>query len=187
MNLFKRGLINTISLTAIGGGLLMAAPASALVTPATVTPASVVDTNNTRPYWVGLGIRNEAGNGGGTCTGLLINPRTVLFAAHCVDTLPPSAYDGNSVGNRAQVGYTTDPTFGRTNLRNWLFGQDFAVPSGDGRTMTSSTMVWFDPRSRNGSEFDPATGAFLPADIALAGFDTATEILGRDAQNGIGL
>ncbi|WP_284361835.1 hypothetical protein, partial [Candidatus Phycosocius spiralis] len=30
-------------------------------------------------------------------------------------------------------------------------------------------------------------GAFLPADIAIAGFDTPTELLGRDAQNGIGL
>jgi subtilase-type serine protease len=187
MKLFKLGLINSVACAAIGAGLLSATPADALVTPATVTPASVVDTNNTRPYWVGLGIRNEAGNGGGTCTGLLINPRTVLFAAHCVDTLAPSAYDGNSRGNRAQVGYTTDPTFGTTNLRNWLFGQDFAVPRGDGRTMVSSTMVWYDPRSNSGPEYDPATGAFLPADIALAGFDTATEILGRDAQNGIGL
>ncbi|MFY8062743.1 MAG: trypsin-like serine protease, partial [Usitatibacteraceae bacterium] len=157
------------------------------MTPATVTPASVVDTTNSRPYWVGLGIRNEAGNGGGTCTGLLINPRTVLFAAHCVDDLDPSAYDGNSRGNRAQVGYTTDATFGRTNLRNWLFGQDFLVPAGDGRTMVSSTMVWYDTRSRFGSESPLDSGAFLPADIALAGFNTPTELLGRDAQNGIGL
>ena len=150
--------------------------------------ANAVDTANTRPYWVGLAIRNEAGNSGGTCTGLLINPRTVLFAAHCVDGLAPAAYDGNAPGNRAQVGYTTDPTFGRTNMREWLFGQDFAVPAGDARVMdASSVMVWYDPRSRNGSANDPNNGTFLPADIALAGFGTATELLGRDAQSGIGL
>ncbi|OYU53530.1 MAG: hypothetical protein CFE27_01230 [Alphaproteobacteria bacterium PA1] len=187
MKISRKTLTNTVAGLALGLGVTAGAPALALVTPSTTPPASVVDTSNSRPYWVGLGIRNEAGNGGGTCTGLLINPRTVLFAAHCVDTLAPGAYDGNSRGNRAQVGYTTDGTFGTTNLRNWLFGQDFNVPRGDGRTMVNSTMVWYDPRSRFGSEADPNSGAFLPADIALAGFDTPTELLGRDAQNGIGL
>ncbi len=175
----------TFSAAALG----LAAPASALVTPQGVTPASVVDTTNTRPYWVGLAIRGEAGNSGGTCTGLLINPRTVLFAAHCVDGLAPAAYDAPTApGNRAQVGYTSDGTFGRDNLREWLFGQDFVVPAGDARVMdASSVMVWYDPRSRNGSAAIAGNGTFLPADIAIAGFDRASELLGRDAQSGIGL
>lgn len=176
------------------GGLIAASalatnPVYALVTPNTTTPAAVVDTTNTRPYWVGLAISNEAGNSGGTCTGLLINPRTVLFAAHCVDSLAPAAYDGNSVGNRARVGYTTDPTFGRANVRNFLFGQDFGTQAGsDGRTMVNSNFVWYDPRSRFGSLSNPDTqGTFLPADVAIAGFNTPTELLGRDASAGIGL
>lgn len=182
----RAALLGAATFTAAAIGL--AAPANALVTSANTTPAAAVDTGNTRPYWVGLAIRNEAGNSGGTCTGLLINPRTVLFAAHCVDSLAPAAYDGNSPGNRAQVGYTTDPTFGRTNLREFLFGQDFAVPAGDARTITgSSVMVWYDPRSRFGSAFDPNNETFLPADIAIAGFDFSNELLGRDAQSGIGL
>ena len=164
-------------------------PASAATTPDGVTPASVVDTANTQPYWVGLAIRNEAGNSGGTCTGLLINPRTVLFAAHCVDSVTPGNYDApTSPGNRAQVGYTTDPTFGRTNLREFLFGLDFAVPAGDARVVNgSSVMVWYDPRSRFGSAAIPANGTFLPADVAIAAFDTPNELLGRDAINGMGL
>lgn len=182
---------------ALGVAALGAAPVHAAVSPdappgsppGTDPNRNAIDTANTRPAWVGLGIRNEAGNGGGTCTGLLINPRTVLFAAHCVDALNPAAYDGNSPGNRAQVGYTTDPTFGNANLRQWLFGQDFGPqPGADGRTMTgSSVMVWYDPRSRFGSAAVPNNGTFLPADVALAGFDTANELLGRDAQSGIGL
>jgi len=183
----RKTLSNTVASLAFGLGVTAGAPAMALVTPDIVTPAAAVDTSNSRPYWVGIGIRNEAGNDGGTCTGLLINPRTVLFAAHCVDVLAPSAYNGNSRGNRAQVGYTTDPRFGNVNLRNWFFGQDFVVAAGDGRTMVNSTMVWYDPRSRNGPSRRSNEAAFLPADIAIAGFDTPTEILGRDAVNGIGL
>jgi uncharacterized protein YhjY with autotransporter beta-barrel domain len=182
-------MVNTMLSGLVAAGVLVANPAHALVTPNTTTPAAVVDTTNTRPYWVGLAISNEAGNSGGTCTGLLINPRTVLFAAHCVDGLAPAAYNGNSVGNRARVGYTTDPTFGRANVRNFLFGQDFGTqPGSDGRTMINSNFVWYDPRSRFGSLSNPATqGTFLPADVAIAGFDTPTELLGRDASAGIGL
>lgn len=181
----KQALISTALSAVVLGATFISAPAAALVTPPSAPPASVIDT--TRPYWVGLAIRNEAGNGGSTCTGLLINPRTVLFAAHCVDGLTPAAYNGNSPGNRAQVGYTTEGTFGTTNLRNWLFGQDFSVAPGDGRKMTDSVMVWYDQRSRNGPDPDYADGAFLPADVAIAGFNTPTEILGRDGVNGIGL
>jgi uncharacterized protein with beta-barrel porin domain len=163
--------------------------AFAAVTPDGVTPAQVVDTANTQPWWVGLGIRNEAGNGGSSCTGLLINPRTVIFAAHCVDGVNPDAYNApTALGDRAQVGYTTDPTFGRTNLREFILGLDFVVPAGDARTMTaSSVMVWYDPRSRFGSAAIPGNGTFLPADVALAGFDTPNELLGRDAVNGMAL
>ena len=87
----RAGLLNaaTFSLASIGIAVGMASvnSAAALVTQETLTPAAAVDTANTRPMWVGIGIRNEAGNSGGNCTGLLINPRTVLFAAHCVDGL----------------------------------------------------------------------------------------------------
>lgn len=183
----------TLSTSVLGGIVtavaLVATPASATINPDTTTPAAIVDTGNTRPIWVGLGIRNEAGNSGGTCTGLLINPRTVLFAAHCVDGLNPGAYDGDSPGNRARVMYTMDPTFGNANLRQWLFGQDFGnQPGADGRRPDGqSLMLWYDPRSRFGPAWNPNDGTFLPADVAIAGFDSANEILGRDAQFGIGL
>ncbi|WP_284361840.1 hypothetical protein, partial [Candidatus Phycosocius spiralis] len=187
----RKQFANSVALAAIGTGLLLAGPATALVTPNKVQPTSVIDVNNTRPYWVLLGMRNSAG-GMGSCSGLLINPRTVLFAAHCVGFATPDAYDPTKPTNNASVGYTTDPMFGRANLANWITSGRFPG-FGDGRTMVNSTMVWWDQRSRGDTEgpggplLDPKNGAFLPADIAIAGFDTPTELLGRDAQNGIGL
>jgi uncharacterized protein with beta-barrel porin domain len=167
-------------------GTTLSTPASATINPDTTTPAAIVDTANTQPFFVGLGIRNEAGNSGGTCSGMLINPRTVIFAAHCVDGLAPGSYDApTAAGNRAAVGYTTDPTFGNPNLRNWLFGLDFGPqPGADGRIMNDSVMVWYDPRSRFGPARPLGDATFLPADVAIAAFGRANEALGRDAING---
>jgi outer membrane autotransporter protein len=167
-------------------GTTLSTPANATINPDTTTPTAIIDTSNTQPYFVGLGIRNEAGNSGGSCSGMLINPRTVIFAAHCVDGLAPGSYDAPTApGNRAAVGYTMDPTFGTANLRNWLFSLDFGPqPGADGRTMNDSVMVWYDPRSRFGPARPLGDATFLPADIAIAGFALATEALGRDAING---
>lgn len=169
-----------------GAAIMSASPANATVNPDTTTPAAIVDTTNTQPFFVGLGIRNEAGNSGGTCSGMLINPRTVIFAAHCVDGLAPGSYDApTGVGNRAAVGYTTDPTFGVSNLRNWLFSLDFGPqPGADGRVMNDSVMLWYDPRSRFGPARPAGDATFLPADVAIAAFARANEALGRDAING---
>ncbi|QJE74038.1 autotransporter domain-containing protein [Aerophototrophica crusticola] len=183
-------LLGCASATAMAAGLLASVPANALVTPETrpANAASTVDGTNTRPYWVGLGIRNVAGNGGSTCTGLLINPRTVLFAAHCVDDTAMNQY--NAAGSRASVAYTMDPTFGIGNLRQWLFGNQAngqPQPGSDGRTMTSESVnVFFHPEALKNASNAGDGLAFLSADIAMAAFGTATD-LGRNNANTIGL
>lgn len=183
-------LLGCASATAMAAGLLAAAPANALVTPETrgANAPGTVDTNNTRPYWVGIGIRNAAGTGGGTCTGLLINPRTVLFAAHCVDDTAMAQY--NAAGSRAAVAYTMDPTFGIGNLRQWLFGnQANGQPQAgsDGRSVTAeSVSVFYHPQALNNSSNGGTDLAFLSADIAYAAFGTAVD-LGRNNANTLGL
>ena len=70
--------------------LALATPAQAIVPNDNYTPADISDPADS-VNGVGQFFRND----GFVCTGTLINPRTVLFAAHCVNDLPESAYDTN--------------------------------------------------------------------------------------------
>ncbi|MEE4207988.1 MAG: trypsin-like serine protease, partial [Parvularcula sp.] len=47
---------------------------------------------------IGQMIAESPEGGFGLCTGSLINPRTVLFAAHCVNDVPQDAYGSNTGG-----------------------------------------------------------------------------------------
>jgi hypothetical protein len=124
---------------------------------------------------------NPATTGLSLCTGTLINPRTVLFAAHCVNTRPAEAYGKNGVANGLNPNGTPIAFgFGADNLpavRQWL-----GLTSGTGpadanpalrdatnaaRALYSVEQVWYDPRSLR-----PGAAGFLEADVALATLDT---------------
>ncbi len=70
--------------------LVLATPAQAIVPNDNFTPDDIVD-NDGGVNGVGMFFRND----GFVCTGTLINPRTVLFAAHCVNDRPESDYETN--------------------------------------------------------------------------------------------
>jgi subtilase-type serine protease len=106
----------------------------------------------------------------GLCTGTLINPRTVIFAAHCVYSRPAEAYGTNGVAFGAHAGGTPIAFgFNADNLpavRQWL-GLDggAAGQTNLAKALYAVEQVWYDPRSLG-------PNGFVAADIAIATLDT---------------
>ena len=109
-----------------------------------------------------------AENGGlGSCTGSLINPRTVIFAAHCVNTRAAEAYGAQTGGTPISFGFQQNNIPG---LLNWLgFNDSSRLYRTDVDTAIYNVEhVWYDPRS-----LEAAFGLnFIEADIAIATLDT---------------
>ncbi len=141
------------------------------------TPTDVRDPTNI----TGIGqVVTDAGGGSvGLCTGTLINPRTVIFAAHCVNTRAATAYGANSGGTGIAVGFETNTranAAGQSDeLVNWLLG----ASTGPGRYQTNTAQalynvnqVFWNPASRAAASCTSATSCFIEADIATAVLDT---------------
>lgn len=110
----------------------------------------------------------------GTCTGTLINPRTVIFAAHCVNTRPAEAYGANGVPFGAHTEGGTPIAFGFNSnnlpaVRQWL-GLDggTAGATNIANALYAVEQVWYDPRSIT----SPGSNRFIVADVAIATLDT---------------
>ncbi len=90
----RAALLATASASA---ALFAAGDASALVSRGDSSPTAIRDSNNLWP-WVGQMIAwdNRASASFGLCTGQVINPRVVLFAAHC--------FGGVATGNGERYG-----------------------------------------------------------------------------------
>lgn len=100
--------------------------------------------------------------GGGVCTGTLINPRTVLFAAHCVNDAAASSYGAASGGTPIAVGFKGDA---RAGLIAWLNG----YRSNYANQTYNISQVLYHPDSLN-----QPLGNFYEADIALGVLDAPT-------------
>jgi uncharacterized protein with beta-barrel porin domain len=98
----------------------------------------------------------------GLCTGTLINARTVIFAAHCVNDEAAEDYGSASGGTPISFGFSADNL---PALRRWLGLDGGTLHATDtGENLYNVEQVWYDERSL-------PTG-FLEADIALATLDT---------------
>ncbi|MCR5870098.1 MULTISPECIES: autotransporter domain-containing protein [unclassified Sphingomonas] len=142
------------------------------------TPVQAYDPTNITG--IGQMVTDAGGGSVGLCTGTLINPRTVIFAAHCVNTRAATAYGANTGGVGIGVGFETNTranAAGQTDeLVRWLFGTG-ATQAGRFQSNTAQhfyniNQVFYDPRSRNAASCTSPTSCFLEADVATAVLDT---------------
>ena len=105
---------------------------------------------------------DQSSFGLGLCSGTLINPRTVIFAAHCVNDQSADSYGFNTGGTAISFGFSAD---NRPGVRRWV-GLDggTANQTDTDFNIYNVEQVWYDERSL-------PTG-FLEADVALATLDT---------------
>lgn len=123
---------------------------------------------------IGQMIVDQGGGFVGLCTGTLINPRTVIFAAHCVNSAAATSYGANSGGTAIGFGFETNLRAnapGQTDeLVRWLLGG----PGGAGRFQTNTAQAFYNANyvAYNPLSLEPNASGFLYGDIAIAGLDT---------------
>lgn len=137
--------------------LALASPARAIVPGQNETSESIVD-NDGGVNGVGQMVVSNGGGFVGLCTGTLINPRTVIFAAHCVNSRPEDAYGSNTGGVPISFGFSVDNF---PAILNW-FRSGFSTNTAD-FLYNVNQVNWNSASARFG---------FLEADVALATLDT---------------
>ena len=131
----------------------------------------------------GIGqIVTDAGGGSiGLCTASLINPRVVLFAAHCVNGRAATAYGAGSGGVGIAIGFETNTRANAAGqpdeLVNWLLG----AGAGPGQFQTNRAQQLYNIEQVfwNSASTAPASctapgSCFLEADIATGILDAPT-------------
>ena len=167
------------STAALGLACLALSPSYAIVGNDDYPPSSLVDTTNVTG--VGQMVIDEQNGYIGLCTATLINPRTVIFASHCVnegDTgfKPASSYGAAFGGTPIAFFFNANNNVrGNSAIGHWLAG----VGGGDPYLTRTSEYAY----NANYVIYDTQSTAlgfgnnFYQADIAMAALDTpATNI-----------
>jgi hypothetical protein len=138
---------------------------------------SVTDRDPTNVTGVGQMIVDEKNGFIGLCTGTLINPRTVIFASHCVNESPTgTAQDPWGYGTGAGQLPIAFGFAANNNLAgNSAFGQWLNGTAGGAKYLTSITNFLYNV---NQVQYNPHSldlglaNNFLQGDIAIATLDT---------------
>jgi len=142
-------------------------PTVTLTTPQIVigypgTPTTALDPVDVNG--VGQMIVDIGGGFIGLCTASLINPRTVIFAAHCVNEEAATDYGDATGGTPIGFGFSNDTFAG---LIDWYFSAPGEHGSNPDLYFYNGNYVAYHPGS-----LDPAAAGFLFSDIAVASLDT---------------
>lgn len=138
------------------------APVSQIVVADPGTPTTAVDPTDITG--VGQMVADIGGGFIGLCTATLINPRTVIFAAHCVNDEAASNYGAASGGTPIGFGFSS---YNLPGIRSWYL-------SGPGQYQTNTDLAFYNANyvSYNPGSLEPDAQSFLYSDVAVASLDT---------------
>lgn len=118
---------------------------------------------------IGQMIVDNGGGGVGLCTGSLINPRTVLFAAHCVNSRAAVAYGagGTAIGFGFEANLRAEAAGRPDELIQWLLAGPNQFKTNTPSAFFNVNQVRYNPLS-----LEPEARGFLYGDVATATLDT---------------
>lgn len=101
----------------------------------------------------------------GLCTATLINPRTVIFAAHCVNDEAANAYGAASGGTPISFGFSN---YNLPGIVGWYL-------PGAGQHQTNAANYFYNANyvAYHPASLEPNAASFLYGDVAMASLDTA--------------
>ncbi|GAA4760537.1 hypothetical protein GCM10023219_00240 [Stakelama sediminis] len=127
------------------------------------TPSTDLDPNDITG--VGQMVIDQQNGYLGLCTATLINPRTVIFAAHCVNENAATDYGAANGGKPIGFGFSNNNNqAGNSAFGNWLFG---GYQTNVAQAMYNSNYVTYNPGS-----LEPDANGFYYSDVAMAALDT---------------
>jgi len=172
----KTMLRASTAMLGLAAASLTVTPSDAIVVNNNYTPTQIVDTNNVTG--IGQMVIDEQNGFIGLCTASLINPRTVIFAAHCVNENPAETAftNGTTYGSKfggLPIGFffnASNNQSGASAIGHWLNGV-----GGGAKDLTRTAENAYNANYVIYNPISTQLGIgnnFLQGDIAMAALDT---------------